>query len=73
VTANPANYQLVIGVVRIGNFMVAKKQLTKRQQDTLKRHSVHHTSKHMTEMRKMMKSGKTFTAAHKAAMKKVGK
>lgn len=72
-TANPANYQLVIGVVRIGNFMVAKKQLTKRQQDTLKRHSVHHTSKHMTEMRKMMKSGKTFTAAHKAAMKKVGK
>tara|TARA_R100001443_G_scaffold33897_4_gene47760 strand:+ start:439 stop:600 length:162 start_codon:yes stop_codon:yes gene_type:complete len=53
--------------------MVAKKQLTKRQQDTLKRHSVHHTSKHMTEMRKMMKSGKTFTAAHKAAMKKVGK
>lgn len=72
-TANPANYQLVIGAVRIGNFMVAKKQLTKRQQDTLKRHSVHHTSKHMTEMRKMMKSGKTFTAAHKAAMKKVGK
>tara|TARA_Y100001972_G_scaffold127523_1_gene184589 strand:+ start:178 stop:339 length:162 start_codon:yes stop_codon:yes gene_type:complete len=53
--------------------MAAKKQLTKRQQDTLKRHSVHHTPKHMTEMRKLMRAGKTFTAAHKAAMKKVGK
>jgi len=27
----------------------------------------------MTEMRKMMRAGKTFTQAHKAAMKKVGK
>tara|TARA_S200002703_G_C3727262_1_gene223472 strand:- start:657 stop:806 length:150 start_codon:yes stop_codon:yes gene_type:complete len=47
--------------------------LTKRQEATLKRHSEHHTKKHMTEMRKMMSAGKTFTAAHKAAMKKVGK
>ena len=47
--------------------------LTKRQEATLKRHSEHHTKKHMTEMRKMMRAGKTFTAAHKAAMKKVGK
>ena len=47
--------------------------LTKRQKATLKRHSVHHTAKHMTEMRKMMGAGKTFTQAHRAAMKKVGK
>jgi len=47
--------------------------LTKRQQATLKRHSVHHTAKHMTEMRKMMRAGKTFSQAHKAATKKVGK
>tara|TARA_Y100001937_G_scaffold106996_1_gene149256 strand:+ start:2097 stop:2246 length:150 start_codon:yes stop_codon:yes gene_type:complete len=47
--------------------------LTKRQEATLKRHSEHHTKKHMAEMRKMMRAGKTFTAAHKAAMKKVGK
>jgi hypothetical protein len=47
--------------------------LTKRQQATLKKHSVHHTKKHMTEMRKLMRAGKTFTQAHKAAMKKVGK
>tara|TARA_R100001443_G_scaffold52016_1_gene63780 strand:+ start:217 stop:369 length:153 start_codon:yes stop_codon:yes gene_type:complete len=48
-------------------------KLTKRQEETLKKHSVHHTAKHMTMMRKMMRDGKTFTAAHKAAMKKVGK
>jgi len=47
--------------------------LTRRQLDALKKHSVHHTSKHMTMMRKMMNAGKTFTQAHKAAMKKVGK
>ena len=49
------------------------KELTQRQKDTLKKHSVHHTSKHMTEMRKLMKVGKTFTQSHKMAMKKVGK
>tara|TARA_R100000655_G_scaffold34330_1_gene66928 strand:- start:363 stop:524 length:162 start_codon:yes stop_codon:yes gene_type:complete len=53
--------------------MAAKKQLTQRQKDTLKRHSTHHTSKHMTEMRKLMKSGKTFSESHKIAMKKIGK
>jgi len=49
------------------------KKLTQRQQNALKRHSVHHTRKHMTEMRKLMKAGKTFTESHKLAMKKVGK
>jgi len=49
------------------------KKLTKRQQATLRRHSSHHTKKHMTFMRKEMRKGKTFTAAHKLAMRKVGK
>tara|TARA_R110002012_G_scaffold149268_2_gene308276 strand:+ start:1339 stop:1512 length:174 start_codon:yes stop_codon:yes gene_type:complete len=49
------------------------KKLTKKQTDVLSRHSEHHTTKHMAEMRKAMKSGKTFTAAHKLAMKKVGR
>ena len=49
------------------------KKLTQRQQNALKRHSVHHTSKHMTEMRKSMRAGKTFTEAHRLAMKKVGR
>jgi len=47
--------------------------LTQRQKNTLKKHSVHHTKKHMTEMRKLMKEGKTFTQSHKMAMRKVGK
>ena len=41
--------------------------------DRKKRHSAHHTKKHMSEMRKAMRAGSTFTAAHKKAMKKVGK
>ena len=49
------------------------KKLTQRQIDTLKRHSVHHTVKHMTEMRKLMRGGKTFTEAHKIALRQVGK
>jgi hypothetical protein len=48
-------------------------ELTKRQKDTLKKHSFHHTKKHMAEMRKLMRGGKTFTQAHRSAMKKVGK
>ena len=47
--------------------------LTKRQQATMKKHSKHHTKKHMDSMTKAMKKGKTFTKAHKLAMKKVGK
>jgi len=49
------------------------KKLTQRQQNVLKKHSAHHTREHMTEMRKSMRTGKTFTEAHRLAMKKVGK
>jgi len=47
--------------------------LTKRQKETLAKHKVHHTAKHMAFMRKEMGKGKTFTQSHKLAMKKVGK
>tara|TARA_B100001094_G_scaffold279729_1_gene290061 strand:+ start:1052 stop:1198 length:147 start_codon:yes stop_codon:yes gene_type:complete len=47
--------------------------LSKRQTNALKKHKVHHTNKHMAEMKKLMNKGKTFTEAHKMAMKKVGK
>ena len=47
--------------------------LTKRQKETLKRHSQHHTSKHMSNMRKLMRAGKTFTESHKMTMRKIGK
>jgi len=50
-----------------------KKKLTKRQADALKRHSAHHTRKHMSEMKKLMQQGKTFGESHKIAMKRVGK
>ena len=56
-----------------GKGVTKKGDLTQRQKDTLKRHSKHHTKKHMDEMKKLMKQGKTFGEAHKVAIKKVGK
>ena len=53
--------------------MAKKKELTKRQKDTLKKHSVHHSKKHMAMMRKEMRAGKSFSAAHKKAKKLIGK
>lgn len=54
--------------------MAAKtKALTTRQKQTLQRHSKHHTSKHMAMMRKEMRKGMTFTAAHKKTQKLVGR
>ena len=47
--------------------------LTKRQEDTMKRHSVHHTKKQMDMMRSLMIKGDTFSQAHKKAQRKVGK
>ena len=45
---------------------------SKKQKDTLAKHKKNHTAKHMTMMRKLMNDGKSFTAAHKVAMQKVG-
>ena len=52
-----------------------KKELTTRQKNALKRHkSTHgHTKAHMDEMTKAMQAGKTFTEAHRLAMRKKGK
>ena len=47
--------------------------LTKRQKETLKRHSVHHTKKHMDFMKRLMRNGISFTEAHKRAKERVGK
>tara|TARA_R100001463_G_scaffold13577_1_gene36472 strand:- start:233 stop:361 length:129 start_codon:yes stop_codon:yes gene_type:complete len=40
---------------------------------TLKKHSEHHSKKHMNEMKKSMRSGMSFKKAHTIAQKKVGK
>ena len=50
-----------------------RKTLTKRQQATMRRHAKHHTRKNMAMMRRLMLQGKTFTQAHKAAQRKVGR
>ena len=52
---------------------VKKKGLTKRQEASMKRHSKHHTAKHMKYMKNLMMKGSTFTAAHKKAQIAVGR
>ena len=47
-------------------------KLSKRQQTALKKHSKHHTKKHVSSMVTAMNKGVTFTQSHKNAMKKVG-
>ena len=54
--------------------MAAKtKALTTRQKQTLQRHSKHHTAKHMAMMRREMRNGSTFSAAHKKTQKLIGR
>ena len=47
--------------------------LTSKQRVAMKKHSKHHTAKHLKGMVSAMKKGKTFSQSHKDAMKKVGK
>ena len=62
-----------MGPLSFGMAYSTSKKLTDRQKAAMQRHAEHHTKKHMVEMRRLMKAGKTFTEAHKMAMKKVGK
>tara|TARA_Y100001938_G_scaffold132865_1_gene191571 strand:- start:358 stop:558 length:201 start_codon:yes stop_codon:yes gene_type:complete len=47
--------------------------LTPRQQQTMKKHSKHHTAKHLRDMKRRMAKGTSFTAAHKQTQKAVGR
>jgi|TARA_R100001463_G_scaffold28221_3_gene64692 hypothetical protein len=47
--------------------------LNKRQVTAMKKHSKHHTAKHIRAMAVAMRKGETFTQSHKTAMKKAGK
>ena len=47
--------------------------LTDRQKKTLKKHSVHHSKKHMALMNQLMNKGKSFKFAHRQALKIAGK
>ncbi len=48
-------------------------KLTKKQKQTMQKHSKHHSKKHMMSMTKAMVKGTSFTNAHKKAIKSVGK
>ena len=47
-------------------------KLKAAQEAMLKKHSEHHSPKHMTMMRDLMSKGKTFKQAHNAAKKEMG-
>ena len=48
-------------------------KLNKTQTKAMNRHARHHSLKHMKEMAKDLRSGKTFKQAHTRAMRKVGR
>ena len=50
-----------------------RKELSKGQKDLMKEHKAHHTSKHMTMMKKLMLQGYCFQQSHTITMKKIGK
>ena len=52
---------------------VSMNGLNKRQIGAMKRHSQHHTAKHLRSMVQSMKKGKTFRESHIIAMKKTGR
>tara|TARA_R100001163_G_scaffold14552_1_gene13260 strand:+ start:695 stop:883 length:189 start_codon:yes stop_codon:yes gene_type:complete len=47
--------------------------LTTRQQQAMKKHSKHHTAKHLKDMKQRMSKGVSFTKAHKQSQKAVGR
>jgi hypothetical protein len=52
---------------------VSMSGLNMRQANAMKKHSKHHTAKHLRIMANAMKKGKSFSESHKMAQKKVGK
>ena len=46
--------------------------IDKKEKKTLTKHKIHHTPKHMAQMKKDMKKGVNFKKSHIKAMKKVG-
>ncbi len=54
-------------------FLSEKKMIDKKEKKLIKKHSPHHSKKHMSIMLKEMIQGMSFSKAHKKAIKKVGK
>jgi|TARA_B100000900_G_scaffold330610_1_gene291161 hypothetical protein len=60
-------------MVKVASIKNIIKDLSPRQQKTMKSHARHHTLKHMRSMANAMKKGATFNSAHNRAMRSVGK
>ena len=60
-------------MVKVASIKNIVKDLKPRQRKTMNSHARHHSLKHMKEMAKDLKAGKTFAQAHTRAMRKVGK
>ena len=52
---------------------ISLKGLNKSQKSAMRRHSKHHTKKHIRVMVSAMRKGRTFGQSHKSAMIKVGR
>ena len=59
-------------MVKIASIKGIIKDLNPRQKKTMNRHAKHHSLKHMRSMARAMKKGKSFTQAHRSAMRSVG-
>ncbi len=60
-------------MVKASSIRSVIKGLNTRQKKTMRKHARHHSLKHMRQMASAMKKGKTFSQAHRSAMRKVGK
>ena len=60
-------------MVKVASIKNIIKDLTPRQQKTMRSHARHHSLKHMRSMARSMKNGKTFGQAHTTAMRNIGK
>lgn len=61
------------GIQKMLNMRKSLDKIREMNKKKLQEHAKHHSVKHITEMRKLMRSGKTFTQAHNIVQKKIGK
>ena len=59
-------------MVKVASIKGFIKDLKPRQQKTMRSHARHHSLKHMRSMARAMKKGRTFSQAHRSAMRSVG-
>ena len=60
-------------MVKVASIKNIIKDLTPRQQKTMRSHARHHTLKHMRSMARAIKRGRTFGQVHRSAMRTIGK